>query len=720
MTANVERIDTVQGTHIESQRLFGLSTQQAVAALGLGLIVLLGAFLRFYELGAYSIGNTYYAATVQSMLTSWYNFFFASFEPGGSVTVDKPPLGFWIQAVSAYFLGVNGFALALPQALAGVLSIPLLYTMVKRQFGTGAGLIAALALATIPVTVSTERNNTIDGLLLFVLLLATWAFLRSVRLGRFRYLLLGAFLIGLGFNIKMLQAFLPLPALYVLYLLGAPHSWWKRIVHLAVATVLLVTVSLAWAIAVDLTPPEDRPYIGSSTDNTVMELIVGHNGLKRLDLTDKSGPARDNGTSPPAANTDQAGQFPANPPPRAGQRPGNPPPQFGPGNPPPPPNGVQSGQFPANPLSGASQGPGNPPVSQFGPGNPPSQQPGGPQQEVGQAGLLRLFTEPLVTEASWLLPLVLLGMPLILVGLGWPWPLSYKHLALILWGGWLLPELVYFSFNTGLFHAYYLIMLGPPLAALVGMTAWALWRIYQQRPWLGWTLLALLAGVTVAFQIFTVRHYSPYVWWIAAIAVTLLGFGLGIMTLTAQRTRFWLGKVALAVVFGAMMVAPFTWSALTTLNTHPDVALPRSGPGTGQLPRPNMSDTLSSSQQTILDYLLANTNPGSYLVATLDAREAAPYILETLRPVLTFGGFSGSDNVINVTQLAQMIADGELRFVLGSQRLAQQKPEIAGYLANSCTTVTIPGVAQPGPTGKQPLSPGGPGEPNILYDCGTH
>ena len=84
----------------------------------LGLIIALAAFLRFYELGAYGVGNTYYAATVKSMLTSWKNFFFASFEPGGSVTVDKPPLGLWVQAVSANFLGVNGFALALPQALA--------------------------------------------------------------------------------------------------------------------------------------------------------------------------------------------------------------------------------------------------------------------------------------------------------------------------------------------------------------------------------------------------------------------------------------------------------------------------------------------------------------------------------------------------------------------------------------------------------------------------
>ena len=121
---------TVDGTPVKAhQRLFGMSKQQTAVAVGLGLIVLLGAFLRFYELGAYSIGNTYYAATVQSMLTSWHDFFFASFEPGGSVTVDKPPMGFWIQAVSAYFLGVNGFALALPQALAGVLSIPLLYSM---------------------------------------------------------------------------------------------------------------------------------------------------------------------------------------------------------------------------------------------------------------------------------------------------------------------------------------------------------------------------------------------------------------------------------------------------------------------------------------------------------------------------------------------------------------------------------------------------------------
>ncbi|MCJ7585471.1 MAG: glycosyltransferase family 39 protein, partial [Anaerolineales bacterium] len=187
-----------------------------IAALALSLIILLGAFLRFYQLGAYSIGNIYYAATVKSMLTSWHNFFFAAFEPGGSVSVDKPPLGFWTQALSAYFLGVNGFTLALPNALAGVLSIPLLYSLVKKQFRVWAALIAVLALAVMPVVVSTERNNTIDGLLVFVLLLAVWAVWLSVASGKFRYLLLGAFSVGLGFNIKMLQAYMILPAIYAL------------------------------------------------------------------------------------------------------------------------------------------------------------------------------------------------------------------------------------------------------------------------------------------------------------------------------------------------------------------------------------------------------------------------------------------------------------------------------------------------------------------------
>ena len=130
---------------------------------------------------------------------------------------------------------------------------------------TGAAL-TALTLAVMPVTISTERNNTIDGLLVFVLLLAGWAVWKAVQSGKFRYLLLGAFIVGLGFNIKMLQAYMIIPAIYALYFFGAKHGWWTRIWHLGVATVLLIAVSLSWTIAVDLVPEENRPFIGSSED----------------------------------------------------------------------------------------------------------------------------------------------------------------------------------------------------------------------------------------------------------------------------------------------------------------------------------------------------------------------------------------------------------------------------------------------------------------------
>jgi 4-amino-4-deoxy-L-arabinose transferase-like glycosyltransferase len=158
-------------------RLFFQDRRKLIVTGLLALILLLGAFLRFYQLGGTGFGNTYYAAAVKSMLMSWHNYFFVAFEPGGSISLDKPPLGFWVQALSAYFLGVTGFALALPNAIAGVFSVFLVYKLVRRPFGPWAGLAAALVLAIMPVAISTERNNTIDGLLVFVLLLAAWAFL---------------------------------------------------------------------------------------------------------------------------------------------------------------------------------------------------------------------------------------------------------------------------------------------------------------------------------------------------------------------------------------------------------------------------------------------------------------------------------------------------------------------------------------------------------------
>jgi len=183
-------------------------------------ILLLALFYSFFRLEQEGYGNLYYAAAVKSMLTSWHNFFFVSFDPGGFVTVDKPPLGLWVQAVSAALFGFNGLSLLLPQALAGVVSVALLYHLVRRTFGPTAGLLAALVLALTPISVAANRNNTMDSQLVLVLLLAAWAVLRATETGRLRWLLACAVLVGLGFNIKMLQAYLVLPAFYLLYLIA--------------------------------------------------------------------------------------------------------------------------------------------------------------------------------------------------------------------------------------------------------------------------------------------------------------------------------------------------------------------------------------------------------------------------------------------------------------------------------------------------------------------
>ena len=110
-------------------------------------VMLLAGWLNLWQLAQNGYGNTYYAVAVQSMLRSWHNFFFVSFDPGGFVSIDKPPLGFWLQAASAKIFGFTPFSIFLPQALAGVLSVLLLYHLVRRHFGVVAGLLAALALA---------------------------------------------------------------------------------------------------------------------------------------------------------------------------------------------------------------------------------------------------------------------------------------------------------------------------------------------------------------------------------------------------------------------------------------------------------------------------------------------------------------------------------------------------------------------------------------------
>ncbi len=169
--------------------------EKGLHRLGLTVVLALSAFLNLSWLTREEYANVYYAATVKNMLASWHNFFFASFD-AGFVSVDKPPLGFWIQAASASLFGFHRWSLLLPQALAGVLCVALLYHLVGRSFGPVAGLLAALALALTPISVTTNRHNNLEGLLVLAVLLAAWAFILAVETAWLRWLVVGALVVG--------------------------------------------------------------------------------------------------------------------------------------------------------------------------------------------------------------------------------------------------------------------------------------------------------------------------------------------------------------------------------------------------------------------------------------------------------------------------------------------------------------------------------------------
>ena len=248
--------------------------------LGLGLLAVLttAAALRLWRLSQNGYGNEYYTAGVRSMSLSWHNFFYNSFDPAGFVSIDKPPVALWIQVASVKLFGFHALAVLVPQALLGVAAVALLYYLVRRTFGGAAGLLSALFLAISPVSVAIDRSSNTDSCLVLVLLLAAWALTLAVENGSVLWLSVALGLIGLGFNVKMLAAFVVLPIFALVYLIGALSRWPRRIVDLALAGVVLAVVSASWILTYDLTPAERRPYAGTTNRNSMLELAVGPTG----------------------------------------------------------------------------------------------------------------------------------------------------------------------------------------------------------------------------------------------------------------------------------------------------------------------------------------------------------------------------------------------------------------------------------------------------------
>jgi 4-amino-4-deoxy-L-arabinose transferase-like glycosyltransferase len=269
-------------------------------------VTVLAAVLRLVELGQVP-NDPFYDAAVRSMGLSWHNFFFGAFEPAGSVSIDKPPLDLWLQVASTELLGFGSAALKLPQALAGTAAVPLLFAAVRRPFGAGAALIAALALAVMPVSVLTARSDTMDTVMMTLVVLALAGVVTACHTGRIRWLYAAAAVLGLAFNVKLLEALIPVPALAAIALLGLPHPVARRIAHVAAGASVMAAVSLSWLTVTLLFPAHDRPFAIGSTNGSAWNAAFVFNGYDRIVKPARADRAADSGASraPPRSSTGQ-------------------------------------------------------------------------------------------------------------------------------------------------------------------------------------------------------------------------------------------------------------------------------------------------------------------------------------------------------------------------------------------------------------------------------
>ena len=621
----------------------------------------------------------FYSVAVKSMSVSWKAFFYGAFDPQATITIDKLAGSFLPQALSARVFGFHPWSLALPQVIEGVVSVLVMYRVVRRWAGPVPGLLAAAIFAVTPIAASMFGHSMEDGALTVCLVLAADSWQRAVMEGRLRSLCLAGVWVGLGFQAKMLQAWMILPALGIGYLLAAPGGLGRRLRQLGVAGAVMLAVSLSWIALYTFTPAADRPYVDGSTDNSAVAMVFGYNGLERFGVSFPGSVAAFGGGRRAAAPTDDVAGAPAFTAP-GGQR------------------------YNAGGFLGSSGNWAKLASSRFGP------------------------------EIGWLYPLALLTL---IAGLAWrrrAGRTDPMRAGLVMWGIWLVTFGIIYSAMSNIPHTAYMASLAPPLAALSGTGIVLGWRWYRSGSRAGWLLLPVAVAAELAWAYYLWSGYRGFLPWLlpAAIAAGLAAIAVMAAARLDSRARRIVAAglsrrarriVAAGMVVGvaAMLAAPAAWSA-SVLDTRyagssldasagpaggfgpggagprasgfqpgnlpagraggspaPGAGTPGGFPGGGDAPgrdeprfgRPGgaggglfAAATLTSAQQQLYRYLSAHRDGAGYLLAVQSWNEAAPYILATGQEVLPMGGFSGTVPEPTLARVKQLVTTGQLRFFL--------------------------------------------------------
>ncbi|MCW3032840.1 MAG: hypothetical protein JWM60_1185 [Solirubrobacterales bacterium] len=630
------------GEHVAVARAFargdGTRGPLALRVGGLAVAVAVAAVLNSVELSQNGYANVFYSAGVRSMLESWHNFFFVSFDGGGLVSIDKPPLALWVQAASSKLFGFSPLSLLLPEVLMAIAAVAVLYLLLLRRFGVAAALGGALTMAVFPSWVAVSRANGVDTMLILLSLLACAAAISACESGRWRSLIGAAILVGLAFNTKTLAAFLVVPGIAVGYLLCAPVPLMRRILQLLAAGAVLAVVSFAWIAVVEATPASKRPYVGSSTNNTELGLTFEYNGFGRVE-GQKGGPGQNRGLA--GARVPIATQRRVE---RERKAEGPLPP-------------IHEVKFPPTPPSGRERLP-----IPFGP----------------SPGPLRLFGKGLGDQAAWSLPLALFGLlalalmlildrrapaPPAAAGEQRPLRRDPRVASLIVLGGWLLTEWIVLSGSSGIVHPYYVSALAPAAGAMTGAGLFALTRLALGRfKLLGLVLWVAAIVATVAVEVMLLHREHYMLWFVPVLllagAACLAVIGLG--SLLGRRKGVTAGA-ALALVL--LLIAPAAYSSTTWL-APVQPTFPAAGPhqtaghgGVGLTPRSLALD------RAIQNYVTSHGGTRRFALLTVAAETAAPFILQGM-PAAAIAGYSGIDPVLDARGLAHLLAGGQARYVL--------------------------------------------------------
>ncbi|WP_132878474.1 ArnT family glycosyltransferase [Tamaricihabitans halophyticus] len=533
--------------------------------LGLPLLLFGTALLYLWNLGSAGYANGFYAAAAQAGSQDWTAWLFGSLDPENTITVDKPPASLWLMGLSGRVFGFSPLSMLLPQALAGVAAVWLLHAAVRRTSGTAAALIAGAALALTPVAALMFRYNNPDALLVLLLVAAAYCLVRAIEQAGTRWLVLAGTLVGFAFLAKMSQALLVVPALVLTYLLAAPVGLARRIGQLLAAGVALVCSAGWYVLLVELWPAGQRPYIGGSTGDSIVELALGHNGGSRI-------------------------------------------------------------------LGGGSG-------------------PGAGQSFSGDTGMTRLFGAEFGTEVAWLLPAALIGLA---GGLWFTRSASRTdrgRAALVLWGTWLLGGGAVLSFMAGSTHSYYVLVIAPPLAALVGIGGYELWcgRRYLPSRLL---LAAVVAstGVTAFVLLARTPDWLPALRWAVLIASVLLASGIALGAHRFRRTSLVIAVATLLTGFAATGAY-----AVATVATPKAGTLPVSGAASQNSGRAVVRD-----DPELIAALRATTE--RWAAATVGVDLGAGMQLTSERAVMPIGGFFGKDPAPTLERFQEYVAAGEIGY----------------------------------------------------------